>query len=168
MIGHPDAYIGSRFPGAPRILLAKSYDWRVKTCHLTGEHYYPPAPLAFYYNGDATKPVSPVAAMKLGFTISSELLRALSTRLNSAENLTALPGEISSVEYRDKQYAGPSALEATVNQWGGAINKWFRTHPEIQTQNLPAAIARATGDRMGMAREFLRNPSMQHPAQPEA
>ena len=165
VIGNPDAYVGSRLPVGPRIVLAKSCDWAVKTCHLTGEHFYPPAPLAFYYDGDATKPVSPVVALKLGFTISSELLRALSALLNTAENLTALPGEIASVEYRDNQYAGPSELEAIVDQWGGAINKWFRTHPQIEPQNIPAALARATGDTMDLAREFLRDPA-QHPTQP--
>jgi hypothetical protein len=161
-----DTYIGSTMRGAPKITLAKSNDWRVKTCYLTGAHYFPPAPLAFFYEDDPSKPVCPLAAMKCGFTIAPEFLRALSARLNSADNLIALPGEIWHANNRDDDPYLPSELEETIDQWGGAVNQGFRTHPAIEPQNIPAAIVRATGDRMGMAREFLRNPSA-HPRQPE-
>ncbi len=133
-------YVGSRIPGGPRIMLAMSSDWGVKTCYLTGEHFYPPAPLAFFYDGDPFKPVSPVVAIMQGFTISSELLRGLSARLNSAENLTALPGDIGYVDYCDDQYPGASEAEQTLDKWGGAINKWYRTEPDIPPKDIAAAM----------------------------
>ena len=56
----------------PRIQLRfNNYSCR-ETCAITGQEVEPDVPLAFFLNGDFSKPVLPEVALKEGFTMSRE------------------------------------------------------------------------------------------------
>lgn len=48
-----------------------------RTCFLSGKEFTQDTPLAFFYDGDYKKPVSPKQAIYRGFTISQEDLKAI-------------------------------------------------------------------------------------------
>lgn len=141
LVYHSDEIVGSHVQDGSNILLGVCYDWDLKTCWLTGEHFYPPAPLGFFYQGDGKKPVAPDVARRRGFTISTELLLGISSRLNTADNLVSLPAEIRGSEnhlnsWEDTQLA---RCQYPAMSWGGQINTLYKTRPDI----MPGEITRA-------------------------
>lgn len=159
-----DVHINKPPVGGPRITLAKSYDWDVKTCYLTGQHFYPPAPLGFFYDGDPTKPVEPLVARKLGFTIDAYVLCGIVTALNTAESLTWFPDHMQAASEEDDRILAScnDASDEMFWKWGGMIRCGYRTIPAIEPNEIPKAIAQARGEPppFETVRQFLKRPSI--------
>lgn len=111
------------------IVMGVCEDCALATCYLTGDHFYPPAPLGFFYQGDPEKPVVPYVAMHQGFTMSAEVLRALSWCLNTSRNQKQLVHSLNwmwkwaDVVIYDERDA------AYWPKWGGHVCDTFRSYP---------------------------------------
>jgi hypothetical protein len=130
-----------------RVVLKLRNDWSLKTCFLSGEHFYMPGAVGFYYEGDLQKPVSPWLATITGFTIDDAEFLAVCLTLNKGSNLELLK---TTKEHASMLHEGWFSVQPTswdsvepVDCWPGKVYDLYDMDPPEQWQQEPPNLDQA-------------------------
>ncbi len=135
-------------PGTPKetrtlwhsdhISLDESHDTTIKTCYLSGRHFYPPTPFAFFYQGDPGKPVCPTIATGVGFRMCRIDFQALCSIFGSKERLDALHHAMWYWDRQDLYWYQGLDVDDPMNYWKYRIDDDFLWEKPEQSKDTTA------------------------------